>query len=352
MPLGGGISIVRDTQPTPPFSATMRTRQHVQPDGRRPLARVHRELQLPGLGARPESRTRASASASTRSTPAKATASPTCRSSAGYPRTPGQQDYVVAFRSLASDLVSGVTKTNGRGPDDLRADARRRRPSSSAASRTARATGNGDDFIRDISPDGRYIIFTSTSSNIVPGLTDTSAADLFRRDLVTNTTIVLTAAQPSGVDRRRLPLQRTRRPERRRRCSTPPPACCPPTTNNDIDIYFSGAIPAPSISGTVTASGGAALAGVTLTLTGTSGGTATTGAPGTYAFTSLTANGHLHGHAERGRVHVRAGVADASPTSPAARRRTSSASGAAPVDVLDQRPGARPERHRRRRTWR
>ncbi len=206
------------------------------------------------------------------------------------PKTPGQQDYVVGFRSLASDLVSGVTKANPPGSSTIYARTLGGSTVLVGGIPNGTATGNGDDFIRDISPDGRYIIFTSTSTNIVQGLTDTIAADLFRRDLTTNTTTILTAAQPSGVTGVGFPLN-GRVGQNGGAVFHTAAGLLPADTNNNTDLYFSGAIPAPSISGTVTASGGAALAGVTLTLTGTSGGTATTGAPGTYAFTSLTANG-------------------------------------------------------------
>ena len=63
-----------------------------------------------------------------------------------------------------------------------------------------------------------------------------------------------------------------------------------PPTLSPTSLF--GLIPDPSISGTVTASnGGAPLADVTLTLTGTSGGAATTSGAGTYTFSPLTANG-------------------------------------------------------------
>jgi hypothetical protein len=209
-----------------------------------------------------------------------------------YPKTPGQQDYVVLFRSLASDLVNGVTKANP--PGSATAYARTLGPGASTALAggvpNGTATGNGDDFPRDNSPDGRYVIFTSTSSDLITGLADTSAADLFRRDLLTSTTTIVSVAQPSGATGVGFPLNG-------RVTATglvvfhTPGSLLPADTNFASDIYLFGTIPAPSISGTVTASGGGGLTGVTLTLTGTSTGTATTGAPGTYAFNSLTANG-------------------------------------------------------------
>jgi Tol biopolymer transport system component len=209
-----------------------------------------------------------------------------------YPRTPGQLDYVVAFRSNGSDLVSGVTKANGPGASTLYA--RTLGPGGTTVLvggiPDGTATGNGDDFTRDISPDGRYVVFSSSSSNIVSGLTDTGLQDLFRRDLVTNTTIVVSAAQPSGAADGLSSLGRAGQNggvaflAAARLLST--------DQNFADDIYFFGVIPDPSISGTVTASnGGAPLADVTLTLTGTSGGAATTSSAGTYTFSPLTANG-------------------------------------------------------------
>src|SRR5262249_19486077 len=53
------------------------------------------------------------------------------------------------------------------------------------------------------------------------------------------------------------------------------------------DFTGSVSVPTYSISGTVTVSGGGALSGVTMTLTGTSGGTYTTAADGTYSFSGL-----------------------------------------------------------------
>jgi hypothetical protein len=58
-----------------------------------------------------------------------------------------------------------------------------------------------------------------------------------------------------------------------------------------VDMYVYGAIPAPSITGTITSTGGAPVSGVTLTLSGTTPGSTTSAAGGTYAFTSLAANG-------------------------------------------------------------
>ncbi|MCD8564056.1 MAG: hypothetical protein LRY44_03510, partial [Candidatus Pacebacteria bacterium] len=48
-------------------------------------------------------------------------------------------------------------------------------------------SGNGSSYAYHITPDGRYVVFNSDASDLVPN--DTSGArDVFVRDLVTNTT--------------------------------------------------------------------------------------------------------------------------------------------------------------------
>ena len=204
-----------------------------------------------------------------------------------FPRTPGQQDYVVAYRSQASDLVAGVTKTNGSG---LTLYARTLGGANVLAGGIpdGTQTGNGDDFIRDISSDGRYVLFTSTSSNIAAGVADTSTTDFFRRDLVTGTTVLLS----------RFPNGTTGAGNGNGRIGATgivvfytDAALAANDLPGGIDMYVYGAIPAPSITGTVTSTGGGPVAGVTLTLSGTAGGITTTAANGTYAFTNLAAAG-------------------------------------------------------------
>ena len=78
----------------------------------------------------------------------------------------------VAFYSFATNLVGG--EANGtigdifvKGPTDRR----RRRGSVSPATCTQ---GNGDSFNPVLSADGRYVAFSSQSSNLVPGDTNGS----------------------------------------------------------------------------------------------------------------------------------------------------------------------------------
>ncbi len=53
------------------------------------------------------------------------------------------------------------------------------------------ATGNGQSSFGLISADGRYVIFRSNASNLVAGDTN-NQSDIFRRDMVTNTTTLVT----------------------------------------------------------------------------------------------------------------------------------------------------------------
>ena len=206
-----------------------------------------------------------------------------------YPKTAGQQDYVVAFMSLASDLVSGVTKANGPGAPTIYARTLGGSTVLVGGIPSGTATGNGYDFLRDISPDGRYVIFISTSTDLIAGLTDTVANDFFRRDVSTGTTTIASVAQPSGTTGAGSGSGRVGQNGGLIFDTDMP--LLPADTGAGVDIYFLGVIPSPSISGTVTASGGAPIAGATLALTGTTTGSTTTNGQGGYSFTGLAANG-------------------------------------------------------------
>jgi Tol biopolymer transport system component len=87
----------------------------------------------------------------------------------------------VAFVSSATNLVPG--DTNGQ-PDVFLRDGRGPIVRLSVAAGGAEA--NGASLQPDLSADGRYVVFTSTASNLVPDDTN-DKADLFVRDLATNT---------------------------------------------------------------------------------------------------------------------------------------------------------------------
>jgi hypothetical protein len=63
----------------------------------------------------------------------------------------------------------------------------------SRATGAAGAKGNTDSILPRISGDGRYVAFRSTATNLTPDDTDV-ANDIFRRDLQTNTTILVSRA--------------------------------------------------------------------------------------------------------------------------------------------------------------
>ena len=101
---------------------------------------------------------------------------------------------LVAFSSLATDLVAG--DTNGR------IDAFVRDRVAGVTSRVSVATdggnANGDTATGGISDDGRYVVLQSDSSNLVPGDTN-GHADVFVRDLLANTTTLVSTAAGGGA---------------------------------------------------------------------------------------------------------------------------------------------------------
>jgi hypothetical protein len=205
-----------------------------------------------------------------------------------YPRTVGQQDYVIAFQSSATDLVSGVTVTP---PLDHRVYARTLGGQTVLVGGVpdGTRTGDGRDALRGISPDGRYIAFMSNSTNLVSGVIDTNADDMFRRDLIANTTVMLTL-RPGGATSAMDLLGGAVGQDGGVLFHTVT-NLVPADTNSTNDLYFAGEIAEPAIYGNVTAPDFAPLTGVTLTLTGTSSDSTTTDGMGTYEFSPLTANG-------------------------------------------------------------
>ncbi len=102
---------------------------------------------------------------------------------------------VVAFQSSATDLVTNDVN----GMDDIYVYF----PSTSQlqlVSVNAIASGSANRASRNprVSPDGRYVLFESDSTDIVLGAGGFGAAQLFARDLQTNTTILVTASPGGG----------------------------------------------------------------------------------------------------------------------------------------------------------
>ena len=93
----------------------------------------------------------------------------------------------VAFYSDASNLVAGDTN---RGRDVFVYD-RQTGQTTRVSVANDGSQANGDSFAPAISGDGRYVVFSSSASNLVPGDTN-NANDIFVRDRVANTTTLIT----------------------------------------------------------------------------------------------------------------------------------------------------------------
>ena len=102
----------------------------------------------------------------------------------------------VVFSSLAGDLVPG-----GNGPPAMNVYLRDRtlntlRLVSVNAGNTA--GGNGHSTLGQASANGRYVVFQSDASDLVPGDTN-DASDIFVRDIFTGTTRLISVATDGGL---------------------------------------------------------------------------------------------------------------------------------------------------------
>ncbi|WP_412751430.1 TolB family protein [Krasilnikovia sp. M28-CT-15] len=99
----------------------------------------------------------------------------------------------VAFSSEASNLVSGDTngKTDVFVRDLLRKTTRR------VSVSRAGLQGNAASTSPIITGNGRYVVFYSEASNLVPGDTN-GEADLFVRDLIRRTTRLISVGRTGG----------------------------------------------------------------------------------------------------------------------------------------------------------
>ena len=122
---------------------------------------------------------------------------------AASPKTAGNGDSLalgltpdgryVLFSSSATDLLAGIPDTNTRR-DLFRWD--RLTGETVLVTRGASApttTANGDSSVGILSPDGRWVTFGSGATDLVAGMTDTSnTTDLFQWDATTGTTTLIT----------------------------------------------------------------------------------------------------------------------------------------------------------------
>ena len=103
----------------------------------------------------------------------------------------------VVFTSTATDLVAGITDTNG-GADIFLRDLQQNTTAILSVDVDGNALGNaGNNALSSFvfSPDSRRLLFRTKVPNIVPGLADTNnAPDWFVRDLLTGTTSCVTVS--------------------------------------------------------------------------------------------------------------------------------------------------------------
>jgi len=100
----------------------------------------------------------------------------------------------VVFQSSATNLVDGISDSNGTSDVFVR-DLRAGVTELVSVSAAGGATANGDSFRPSISADGRYVAYQSLATDLVAGVTDGNfGTDVFLRDRRTGTTRLLSAA--------------------------------------------------------------------------------------------------------------------------------------------------------------
>jgi len=100
----------------------------------------------------------------------------------------------VAFQSDASNLVPGDTNNV---PDVLLRDRKLRTTTRISVSSTGAQSAGGGGSPMAISADGRYVLFLSRATDLVPGDTNGSATDVFVRDTVAGTTTLVSTKRDS-----------------------------------------------------------------------------------------------------------------------------------------------------------
>jgi len=90
----------------------------------------------------------------------------------------------VTFNSTATNLVGGDVN----GLDDVFLHDREAGTTARISVKTGGAEANGGSTFADISPDGRFVAFMSTATNLVPGTDDNADWDVFLHDSLTSNT--------------------------------------------------------------------------------------------------------------------------------------------------------------------
>ncbi len=101
----------------------------------------------------------------------------------------------VVFGSSATNLVPG--DTNG-SPDVFRFD-RTTLTSTLVSVSTSGTTGNGWSGVPTVSADGRFVAFESTASNLLVGDANGAVPDAFVRDMLTGTTTIVGRGTPGNA---------------------------------------------------------------------------------------------------------------------------------------------------------
>jgi len=118
---------------------------------------------------------------------------------ASYPHSMTSDGRYVLFYSYASDLVAGVTDTNGTW-DLFLWDRDAGTTVLISESGSGGATGNQNSYPNSMTTDGRYVLFYSSASDLVSGVTDTNGTqDLFLWDRDTGTTLLISESSSGGA---------------------------------------------------------------------------------------------------------------------------------------------------------
>lgn len=105
----------------------------------------------------------------------------------------------IGFNSTATDLVTGITDAASFSDVFLR-DIGSSSTELVSINSASTGPGNGYSYIKRVSQNGRYVLFSSTATDLVAGITDANGVDdIFLRDMVTGTT-ELVSINADGTD--------------------------------------------------------------------------------------------------------------------------------------------------------
>jgi len=123
-----------------------------------------------------------------------------------------QNGQVIAFQSNATNLVT-TTDANGGSPDIFVRNLATDKTQLVSINDSGSASGDSSSFAPDISADGNHVVFSSLANDLVSNDndgTDYSSKDVFERNLLTNTTQLIsvnTSGTNSGNDTSDMPNQ-------------------------------------------------------------------------------------------------------------------------------------------------